>query len=195
MPKLEKARNLLVIRPWIASYSSSETFGHFDGLVMRQRETATPRHYCDLEVLHAGDDDRKVLLHEGFRFQCQIDERQPEPYGWRWGYSPAHSSMFTAQDLGRFGKSITAMDRALTRMREVGGPPETIGHYVVRLAHILHADGIVILETSLTGSFEGHLAIKSWAMAPLYGDMMGTIEALARDLQAACAARLARRAA
>ena len=62
MPKLEKARNLLVIRPWIASYSSSETFGHFDGLVMRQRETATPRHYCDLEVLHAGDDPVVVSI-------------------------------------------------------------------------------------------------------------------------------------
>ncbi|WP_265548349.1 hypothetical protein [Roseomonas mucosa] len=184
-----------MIRPWISSYSSRDTYGHFDALAMRQCWKATPRHYCDLEVLHAGGDDRKVLLHEGFRFQCQVDERQPEPYGSRWGYSPAHSSMFTAQDLGRFGKSITAMDRALTRMREVSGPPETVGHYVVRLAKILRVGGIVILETSLTGSFEGHLSIKSWATAPLYGDMIAAIDGLARDLQAACAAWLARWAA
>lgn len=195
MPKLDQQQHLLVIRPWISSYSSRDTYGHFDALVMRQRGTATPQHFCDLEVLHAGDDDRKVLLHEGFRFQCQIDARQPEPYGWRWGYSPAHASMFTAQDLGRFGKSITALDRALSRMREVGGPPQTVGHYVVRVANILRVDGIVILETSLTGSFEGHLSIKSWAMAPLYGDMIAAIDELARDLQAACAARLARWAA
>jgi len=96
------------------------TFGHFDAVVMRCLGRTEPQFYSELEMLQAGEDGRKVLFLDRFRFECQVDERPPEPYCWRWGYSPAAYSMFTVRDLDRFGKSIRAIDRGLQRL-EGGG--------------------------------------------------------------------------
>ena len=83
MSKSVKHRDLLVIRPWLSTYSGGDSYAHFDALVMRQYNEAEPQRYGDLDVLHRGDDERKTLLLDGFRFECQIDQRHAEAYGWR----------------------------------------------------------------------------------------------------------------
>ena len=143
-------------------------------------------------MLQAGEDGRKVLFLDRFRFECQVDERKPEPYCWRWGYSPANCSMFTTRDLDRFGKSIRAIDRGLGKLEGVGGASGSVGSFVARLATVLSVDGIVTLELTPTRTFGGHLAVRHRAMAPRYGDIIAAIDGLAAELQAACAARAPR---
>ena len=192
MPKPDEYQDLLVIRPWVSSYASGGTFGHFDAVPMRRIGRAAPEFYSHLEMLQAGDDGRKVLFLDRFRFECQVDERQPEPYCWRWGYSPADCSMFTVRDLARFGKSLRAIETGLQRLGGVGGAPASVGSFVARLATVLSVDGIVTLELAPNRTFGGHLAIRHRATAPRYGDIIAAIDGLAAELQAACAAQAPR---
>lgn len=190
MSKPVKHRDLLVIRPWLSTYRGGDGYAHFDALVMRQYNEAVPQRYGYLDGLHCGDDERKTLLLEGFRFECQIDQRRAEAYGWRWGYSPARSGMFTAEDLDRYAGSISAMRRALRRIREEDGTSESVGRHVIRLARILRVDGVVVLETSSTGSFTAGMALRHCAAAPNFGPIMLSIDELQGELQEQCAAVL-----
>ena len=188
MPKPDDYQNLLVIRPWISSYAGGGAFGHFDAVAMRRLGRGAPQFYNELETLQAGDDGRRVLFLDRFRFECQVDERQPEFYSWRWGYSPADCSMFTVRDLVRFGKSLKVIERGLERPEGAGGAPGSVGSFVARIATVLSVDGIVTLELAPNKTFGGHLAIRHRAMAPRYGDTITAIDVLAAELQAACAA-------
>lgn len=187
-------RDLLVVRPWVSHYGT-DSYGHFDAVVMRQRGLTPPERYGDLDVLHRGDDNRKAPLLDGFRFECQVDERNPEAYAWRWGYSAAHSSMFSPDDLARYGKSITAVERRLQRFYEQDGPADSVGRFVVRLARILKIDGIIVLETRTAGSFGAGLTLRHRGSAPAFGPITRSIDALQAELQTACLARFHRNAA
>lgn len=54
---------------------------------------------------------------------------------------------------------------------------------------MLSIDGIVTLEMTPNRTSGGHLAIRHQATAPRYGDIIGAIDALTVELQAACAAQ------
>lgn len=127
MPKPDDYQDLLVIRPWVSSYTSGGVFEHFDAIAMRRPGRAAPQHYRELEMLQAGDDGRTVLFLDRFRFECQVDERQPEPYFWRWGYSPADCSMFTLHDFARFGKSLKAIRPACSGWKGWVAPRHRLG--------------------------------------------------------------------
>ena len=192
MSKPNDYQDLLVIRPWVSSYAGGGSFGHFDAVAMRRFGPAAPQFYGELEMLQAGEDGRKVLLLDRFRFECQVDECQPEPYCWRWGYSPANCSMFTTSDLDRFGKSLRAIERGLQRLEGAGGVPGSVGSFVARLATVLSVDGIVTLELTPNRMFGGHLSVRHRATAPRYSDVIGAIDGLAAELQSACAAQAPR---
>ena len=188
MFKPHQDRDLLVVRPWTTHYSGPDSYGHFDAIVMRQRGLTIAERYGDLDVLHRGDDRRKAPLLDGFRFECQIDERRPEAYACRWGYAGNQSGLFTADDLARYGKSIAAIERGLRRAAETDGEADSVGRLVVRLARMLRIDGIVILETRTNGSFGAGLALRYSSLAPAFGTIKSRIDGLQHELQAACQA-------
>ena len=113
--------------------------------------------YGDYRVLGQGDDGRKTLRLDRFRFQCQIDGRRDESYAWQWGYQPANGSIFGPRDMELYGQSIAAINRGLDRSYREDGAAEGVGRFVVRLARVLKLDAIVLLETSQTGSFRDDL--------------------------------------
>ena len=127
MFKPHQDRDLLVVRPWTTHYSGTDSYGHFDAIVMRQRGLTVAERYGDLDVLHRGDGSGKGPLLDGFRFECQIDERRPEAYACRWGYAGNQSGLFTADDLARYGKSIAAIERGLRRAAETDGDADSVG--------------------------------------------------------------------
>lgn len=188
-------RDLLVVRPWVAHFIGNESYGHFDAIVMRQRGTAPAERYGDLDILHRGGGDGKPAHLDGFRFECQIDERRPEAYAWRWGYATSQSGLFTGADVARYSKSIAAIERGLQRFAETDGAPESVGRFVVRLARLLRIDGIIILETRRADSFGASLALRHSAVAPEFGDILRRIDNLQGELQAACIANTRNRAA
>ena len=188
MFKPHQDRDLLVVRPWTTHYSGTDSYGHFDAIVMRQRGLRIAERYGDLDVLHRGDSSGKGPLLDGFRFECQIDERRPEAYACRWGYAGNQSGLFTADDLARYGKSIAAIERGLRRAAETDGETDSVGHLVVRLARILRIDGIVILETRFNGSFGAGLSLRYSSVAPAFGTITSRIDGLQHELQAACQA-------
>ncbi len=177
MPKLAYQQDLLVIRPWLSTCVSGDAYAHFDALVMRRYGEAEPQRYGDLGVIHQGDDERNVLFLDGFRFECQIDQRRPEAYAWRWGYNSARGGMFTADDVDRYGKSIAAIKRGLDRIYQEDGVAESV-------------DGIVVLETSRTGGFAAGFTLRHRATAPNFGPITHRIDDLQRELHEQCAARL-----
>lgn len=188
-------RDLLVVRPWVAQFIGNESYGHFDAIVMRQRNTAPAERYGDLDILHRGDDPGKAPLLDGFRFECQVDERRPDAYAWQWGYATTQSSMFTAGDVARYGKSIAAIERGLHRVAETDGRADSVGRFVVRLARLLRVDGIIIIETRTGGSFGAGLTLRYSSLAPEFGTILRRIDDLQAELQAACIANTRSRAA
>ena len=98
--------------------------------------------------------------------------------------------MFTTEDLDRYASSISAMRRALRRICEEDGTPESVGRYVIRLARILRVDGVVVLETSSNGSFTAGMTLRHRAAAPNFGPIILRIDELQGELQEQCAARL-----
>lgn len=182
---------LLVIRPWLARRSGwdSSAYAHFDALVMTHPAGSTPRRYGDLCVPIGESDDLPALRRERFRFSCQIDDKRAGAYAWRWGYTPDAGEVFTLRDLERCGRSFAMIGRAMDRAHREDGPAETVGRHVVRLARALRLDGIVLLETSTTGSFEDRLDLARRFGPGEYGDAMGSIDWLVHDLHAACVER------
>jgi len=148
-------RDVLVIRPWLSTVSGGDAYAHFDALAMSANPGQPCDKYGDFRIIGLGGDGRKTLRLDGFRFQYQTDDRKAEAYAWQWGYQPEQRSVFTFRDMGRHGPSIVAIGRALDRMHREDGPPEGVGCFVVRLARVLKLGGIVLVETSLTGSFGG----------------------------------------
>ena len=188
-------RNLLVLRTWVAHYIGNDSYGHFDAIIMRHRNAVPAERYGDLDILHRGDDTGRAPLLDGFRFECQIDERRPEAYAWRWGYAAAQSNLFTAADVARYTKSINAIERGLKRFEDTDGAAESVGRFVVRLARLLRIDGIIVLETRSGGCFGAGLTLRHSAVAPDFGDIMRRIDSLQHELQAACVANTRSRAA
>ncbi len=195
MPKISEHRNVLVIRPWLSPSSGGNAYAHFDALAMRETPDWPHRRYAGYRILGCGDDGRKVLRLDRFRFQCQIDDRRDECYAWRWGYQPEQGSIFTARDVELYGPSIAAIKRGLDRLLIEDGPTEAVGRFVVRLAGILKLDGIVLLETSHDGCFRDGMNVQ-WDIQPaVYGEAMSGIDVLVLELHRACAARVGKVAA
>ena len=188
-------RDVLVIRPWLGTVSGGDAYAHFDALAMSHTFGEACDKYGDLRVFVLGDDGRKTLRLDGFRFQCQTDERKAEAYGWQWGYQPGERSVFSFRDIQRYGPSITAIGRALDRMHREDGPPETVGRFVVRLARVLKLQGIVLIETSMAGSFHDAMAVRRMIAPDAYGEAIGAIDDLVRELHQACAGRVGKVAA
>ncbi len=187
--------DLLVVRPWLATWRGGEAYAHFDALAMRGEDGRTPDRYGDLRVFGRGDDERTRLRPDGFRAGCQVDDRHAEAYGWFWGYRPTRGEAFTADDMARNGPSIAATDRGLTRLHEQDGPVGSIGRYVVRLARVLKLDGVAVLETSQTCSFRDDMTVRRCCRLPAVGDAVHLIDTVVLELHEACAARVGRVAA
>ncbi len=153
-------RDVLVIRPWLGTVSGGDAYAHFDALAMSRTFGQTYHKYGDYQVFGLGNDGRKTLRLDGFRFQCQTDDRKAEAYAWQWGYLPEQRSVFTFRDMGRYAPSIVAIGRALGRMHREDGPPEGVGRFVVRLARVLKLQGIVLVSTSTTGSFRSEMEVR-----------------------------------
>lgn len=142
------------------------------------------------------EDGARPILDENFRFTCQVDDRQTAPYALRYGDMPENGEVFTTSDLARFGKPLAALQRAMARLVEQEGRTEDLGQILARLARVLRVDGTVLLDVREHGSFfeESH-RIRLTAGAPNYGEMIGDLGAVARELHFRCAERLDRRAA
>lgn len=188
-------RDLLVIRPWLGTVSGADAYAHFDALAMSCSFGQACDKYGDYQVFGLGDDGRKTLRLDGFRFQCQTDDRKAEAYAWQWGYMPEQRSVFTLRDMERYGPSMAAIGRALDRMHREDGPPEGVGRFVVRLARVLKLQGIVLIETSLTGSFLSEMAVRRRIAPDAYGDAITAVDDLVRELHRACAVRVGKLAA
>ncbi len=187
--------DVLVIRPWLSTVSGGDAYAHFDALAMSLTFGEACDKYGNYQVFGFGDDGRKMLRLDGFRFQCQTDDRKAEAYAWQWGYQPGQRSVFTFRDMQRYGPSIVAIGRALDRMHREDGPAEGVGRFVVRLARVLKLQGIVLIETSVTGSFLSEMAVRRRIAPDAYGEAITAIDDLVRELHRACALRLGKVAA
>lgn len=188
-------RDVLVIRPWLGTVSGGDAYAHLDALAMSRTYGQAHDTYGDYRVFGLGDDGRKTLRLDGFRFQCQTDDRKAEAYAWQWGYQPEQRSVFTFRDMERYGPSIVAIGRALERMHREDGPPEGVGRFVIRLARVLKLGGIVLIETSVTGSFLSEMAVRRRIAPDAYGEAITAIDDLVRELHRACAVRVSKVAA
>jgi len=195
MPKNCEHHDVLVIRPWLGTMSGRDAYAHIDAVAMRKRPDRCHGDYGDYDFLGRGDDERKTFRLDQFRFQCQIDDRQAVAYGWHWGYQPSSVSIFGARDMELYGSSIAAIDRAMDRLYREDGPTEGVGRFVVRLARVLKLDGIVFLETSVSGGFREGTDIRRKVAPRDYGDAIRAIDDLVVELHRACAARVGRIAA
>jgi len=117
-------RHALVLRPWLSTVGGGDAYAHFDALVMHEAERRPTPTYGDYRVLRQGDDGRKTLRLDRFRFQCQIDGRRDESYAWQWGYQPANGSIFGPRDMELYGPSIAAINRGLDRSYREDGAAE-----------------------------------------------------------------------
>jgi hypothetical protein len=188
---------VLMIRPWLSLVSGGDAYAHFDGVVMRRNAGVSDGRYGNYTVLLDWADEklRTPRLHY-FRFQCQTDDRRPEAYAWQWGYQPeGGGSIFGARDMKRYGPSLAAIKRGLDRMHREDGPAEGAGRFVVRLARVLKLDGIMLLETSQTGSFHDALETGRKIGPSDYGDAVRGIDDLVVELHRACARRVGKIAA
>ncbi len=197
MPPVQQAKHhdVLLVRPWLSSIGGGDAYAHFDALVMRRVCGARCGRYSDYRVSYSDGDKGPLPRHENFRFQCQTDDRHAESYAWKWGYQPSSGSIFTARDLGHCARSITIIDRALTRMEREDGPAGSVGRFVVRLARILKLDGIVVIGTSPHGSFRDATEIRSQIEPRHYADAMRLVDSLVVELHQACAERVGKIAA
>ena len=195
MTRNSDRRDVLVIRPWLGIASGGDAYAHFDALAMSRSFGQAHDRYGDFRVFAPGDDGRKTLRLDHLRFQCQTDGRKAEAYAWQWGYQPEQRGVFTFRDMERYGASIVAIGRALDRLHREDGPPEGVGRFVVRLARVLKLQGIVLIETSLTGSFRSEMAVRRRIAPDAYGEAITAIDDLVRKLHRACAQRVGRIAA
>ena len=187
---------LLVLRPYLSSASREGAYAHVDALMMYTRDGSMPQRYGELRPLMWHEDGARPILHENFRFTCQVDDRQTEPYALRYGYMPENGEVFTTSDLARFGKPLAALQRAMARLVEQEGRTEDIGQILARLARVLRVDGTLLLEVREHGSFfEENHRIRLTADAPNYGGMIRDLGTVARELHLRCAERLGRKAA
>ena len=187
---------LLVLRPYLGQATRDGAYAHVDALVMYTRDGTMPCRYGELRPLMWHEDAARPILHENFRFTCQVDDRQSAPYAPRYGYMPESGEVFTTSDLARFGKPLAALQRAMARLVEQEGRTEDLGQILARLARVLRVDGTVLLAVREYGSFfeESH-HIRLTAEAPNLGEMIRDLGAIARELHLRCAERLGRRAA
>ena len=188
-------RAALVLRPWFSTVSGGDAYAHFDALAMHRAENQPDHCYGNYRVFGLGDDERRTFHLDNFRFKCQIDGRHQESYAWQWGYQPANGSIFERRDMERFGPSIAAVGGGLVRCYREDGGGDGVGRFVVRIARVLKLDGIVLLETSQTGSFPDEMQIRRSIAPGEYGDAIQAIDALVLDLQRSCAQRSGRLAA
>ena len=82
MPRHSEHQDVLVIRPWLSTVSGGDAYALFDALAMRRTPERNHGRYGDYRVIGEGDDGRKVLRLDRFRFLCQTDDRRAESYGW-----------------------------------------------------------------------------------------------------------------
>jgi hypothetical protein len=76
----------------------------------------------------------------------QLDEKQTQPYGVRYGYQPEDSDMVTARDMRECGKGIEAIERGMRKLDDVDGPVSSHGHLIARLARVLRVDSLVLMR-------------------------------------------------
>ncbi len=187
---------VLVVRPWFGVSDWGNGYAHFDALVMSRMPGQAQQRYADYRVVDRYDTNiQRTPRPDNFRFQCQVDDRHTEAYAWHWGYQPELGRIFDVRDLKLYGASITAIDCALTRMQRADGPAEAVGRFVVRLARALKVGGIVLIETSLDGSFRDAAEVQRFVGASDYSDAVRMIDNLVAELHRTCIQRAGRKAA
>jgi len=80
-------------------------------------------------------------------------------------------------------------------MQRADGPAEAVGRFVVRLARALKIGGIVLIETSLDGSFRDAAQVQRFVAASDYSDAVHMIDNLVAELHRTCIQRAGRKAA
>jgi len=195
MPRHSEHKDMLIIRPWLSTVGGGDAYAHFDALAMREAPRERYGRYGDYYPFGHGDDGRKVLRLDRFRFQCQTDDRRSKAYGWHWGYQPSDGSVFTTRDMDLYAPSLAAIGRAMDRLYREDGPTEGVGRFVVRLARVLKLDGIVVLETSSNGSFGSEIEVRRRVEAGAYGEAIRILDDLVLELHRACATRVGKIAA
>lgn len=187
---------VLVVRPWFGVPDWGYGYAHFDALVMSRMPGQAHQRYADYRVVDRYNTDlRGTPRLANFRFQCQVDDRHTEAYAWQWGYQPELGHIFDVQDLKLYSASIMAIDRALKRMQRADGPAEAVGRFVVRLARALKVGGIVLIETSLDGSFREAAEVQRFVAASDYSDAVHMIDNLVAELHQTCTQRAGQKAA
>jgi len=187
---------VLLVRPWFGAPDWGYGYAHFEALVMSRMPGQAHQRYADYRVVDRYDTNlQRTPRLANFRFQCQVDDRHTEAYAWQWGYQPELGRIFDVQDLKLYGASITAIDRALKRMQRADGPAEAVGRFVVRLARALKIGGIVLIETSLDGSFRDAAQVQRFVAASDYSDAVHMIDNLVAELHRTCIQRAGRKAA
>ena len=187
-------RTMLVVRPWVGVVSGGDAFGHIDAVPMKRTLGRPLEHFRDLENIF-GADDRKVLRLDHFRFHCQIDDRHEQSYAWTWGYQPDTGSIFGADELDRYGPSITAVRRALDRQAREDGPAETVGRLIVRTARAVKLDEIGLLDFTPGSTSCGDTRVREWIKAGECGDAIGAVNRLEEELHRDCCKRAGKLAA
>lgn len=184
--------HLLVLRPYFSSYSRDGAYAHVEALVMTRQSAGVPARYADLGYLHRHDDVPRPIMHEEFRYTCQIDDRSDVAYGERYGYTPESENIITSRDLARHGKSLTAFDKGMRRLDNEEGRTESLGAAIARVARVLRTDGIALLEVRTADHFGERHAVRRTASAPQYGAMIADIDRIVTELHRSCAARVGR---
>lgn len=196
MAKHSDHDDVLVVRPWTSTISGGDAYAHFDALVMRRDPGMTTGRYGDFRVLLDWADHRQTSPRpDNFRFRCQTDDRRAEAYAWQWGYQGQQHGIFTVRDLEQYGASIGQIKRAMDRMYREDGASEGVGRFVIRLARALKLDGIVLIETSSTGTFRDDMTIRRHVTPSGYGQAVSFLDDLVLELHRDCARRLGKTAA
>ena len=106
--------------------------------------------------------------------------------------SPATAASSNAGTWSALARSIAAIARGLDRSYREDGAADGVGRFIVRIARVLKLDGIALLETSQTGSFQDEMEIRRSIAPGEYGAAIQTIDALVLDLHRVCAQRSGR---
>lgn len=171
---------------------SDEAYAHPEvwGAAIRDGSTS-PYTWGDIER-HDYYDDK---MHIGaFKLTSQIDSKEKDrddwPYALRYGYETAGNSLMTERDVHRFGKSIAAIERYLSRTKDEHGEASSFGVLVLRLARALKVEAIVLMPSRPWDmSTDTHLVFR---LADKPGEAVWHINNMVRKARTECARLMGR---
>lgn len=187
MPVPARPPHLLVLRPYFTSFSQHSVYGHVEALVLRSKSVDAPRRCGDFDYLHSYEDIKRPIRHADFRFVCQVDDRRAFAYATEFGYTLDVSGIMTARKLAVYEKPLKALERGMQRFEDTEGRTESLGHLLARLARVLRADGMALLDTRTADYFGENHPVRRTSLAPHYGEMIAAVDQVVLELHQVCA--------